>query len=332
MPRDWGPWTVIKLETLEKYFSGFTTASKYKAKRTLYLDLFGGRPENRERETQRVFPGSAMRAALADPPFTRLIVTELDEAAAAAQREALDQVAPGRATVVPGDCNSVMLRELDRLPSYWRYAPTFALIDQFSAEIAWSTLRRLATWKADGVTKIELCLYFGESFIVRGLHAPNGSVNVSYAARLDAMYGSPDGWRMILAARDDGELTPAQTRAELVNLMRWRLEHDLGYATTLPLQVRNTVDRSIFSLIFATDHDVGDKIMRDLFEGAEHAFDQMVARSKLNRLLKREEQAGLDSLFGAGDLQPAAVAVEHPTTTPPVSPFEYSRLWDRDRV
>jgi hypothetical protein len=45
MPRDWGPWTVIKLDALERYFRAFTIASR-KANRTLYLDLFGGRPEN----------------------------------------------------------------------------------------------------------------------------------------------------------------------------------------------------------------------------------------------------------------------------------------------
>lgn len=154
--------------------------------------LFGGRPENRERETERVFPGSSVRAALADPPFTKLIVTELDEAAAAEQRVALERVAHARATVVAGDCNVAMVRELQRLPDMWRYAPTFALVDQFSAEITWSTLQQLASWKAPEVTKVELCLYFGDSFMVRGLHGSNDTINRGYASRLDAMYGSAD--------------------------------------------------------------------------------------------------------------------------------------------
>ena len=150
MPRDWGPWTVIKLDALERYFRAFTIASR-KADRTLYLDLFGGRPENRSRHADgRVFHGSAVRAASTVPRFSRLIVSELDQKAALAQRTSLAELAGRRAVVLTGDCNQVIphhLTELAQNDPDWRWAPTFALVDQFSAEAEWTTLQALASFK-----------------------------------------------------------------------------------------------------------------------------------------------------------------------------------------
>lgn len=329
--RDWGPWTIIKLDALEKYYSAFTSASK-RAKVTLYLDLFGGRPENRERTTRRLFPGSAMRAAQASPPFSKLIVSELDEKAADAQRLALSQTAGNRAEVLPGDCNVVIPEAMQKLDRDYRWAPTFALLDQYSAGIRWETLEFLARYKhAKARTKVELCIFFGESFIVRGLRGPRGQVNAGYASRVDALFGNPV-WRELQAARDDDVLTGAQLHLELVNLMRWQLETQLGYGTTIPLQIRNTTGRGIFNLIFATDHPVGDKIMRTLFEGAENALELMVQNRKIARQVELEEATGQESLFGVEpltSLRPGARARD--PILPPVEPFRYGRMWTEDR-
>lgn len=329
MPRDWGEWTIIKLEALEKYYSAFTTASK-SAKRTLYLDLFGGQPENRERSTQKLFQGSALRAARAVPHFTKLLVSELDEQAAAEQRRVLAEIAGDRAEVLPGDCNVVIPAAMERLDRSFRWAPTFALLDQFSAEISWSTLKFLSTFKDPAApTKIEVCLFFSGSFIVRGIRGPRGLANASYASRVDALFGNRI-WRELQAAKEDRVLTAAQLNFELVNLMRWQLETELGYATTVPLEVRNTIGRGIFHLIFATDHAVGDKIMRTLFEGADDALELMVKNQKIMRKVKRDEAIGQESLF---EVEPMTSLSEPPARNPvlpPVEPFRYDREWNED--
>lgn len=46
MARYWGFWTRGKLDLLRRYLDAFTTASKGQNE-ILYLDLFGGQPENR---------------------------------------------------------------------------------------------------------------------------------------------------------------------------------------------------------------------------------------------------------------------------------------------
>jgi len=70
------------------------------------------------------------------------------------------------------------------------------------------------------------------------------------------MYGT-NQWREICQARVSGVLEPGVARGEYVNLMRWRLQHALGYKRTHPLEIFNQRGRSIYHMIFATDHDAG---------------------------------------------------------------------------
>lgn len=55
------------------------------------------------------------------------------------------------------------------------------------------------------------------------------------------MFGT-DVWTEALDATRADELGPADFRSELTNLMRWRLEQELGYKTTLVFKVTNTRD------------------------------------------------------------------------------------------
>jgi hypothetical protein len=174
-------------------------------------------------------------------------------------------------------------------------------------------------------------MYFGGSFMVRGLRGPGGTINVDYAKRLDELYGN-QRWRYALAAQEDGELTAAEVQHELVNLMRWQLEKELGYATTLPLKVRNTRGRGIFSMIFATDHPVGAKIMRHLFLGAEESLDLMVKQKKIDVRVAKELAAGAEALFdiGADQWQVELLSSPRAPIDAPRQPFVYDRIWDLD--
>jgi three-Cys-motif partner protein len=72
--------------------------------------------------------------------------------------------------VVPGDCKEEIAGALDRLSSQgWVWAATFALIDQYAAEVKWSTLRQLSNFKPRTKDKVELWLLFADSMLPRGL-------------------------------------------------------------------------------------------------------------------------------------------------------------------
>src|SRR5271170_127878 len=57
--RSWGFWTRYKLELLQRYLDAFTTTTKNLSSKAVYLDLFGGEPENVDRDTLNPIDGSA---------------------------------------------------------------------------------------------------------------------------------------------------------------------------------------------------------------------------------------------------------------------------------
>jgi len=283
--RTWGAWTTAKLDALERYLQQFTSASKNRAKRTLYLDLFSGSIDNTDRATGEQRRGSAQIALETTPAFSRLVLCELDPTKAQRLTDYVAQQHPDRDVVVlQGDANQIIpayLDDLARQDPDWRWAPTFALIDQYSADVTWATLEALSRFRY-GSHKVELWMYFGDSFIRRGL-----STGPGYERRVDALFGCDD-WREIFEARRDGVLTPSDARDEYINLLRWRLQHDLGYRRTIPLRVTRAANQDLYTMIFATDHDAGERIMTHILGITQNSLIQVQEQQRLRAKLERD--------------------------------------------
>ncbi|WP_255785797.1 three-Cys-motif partner protein TcmP [Mycobacteroides abscessus] len=320
--RGWGPWSRIKLEALSDYLNAFTRASKM-AGHTLYLDLFAGAPDNFERGTGNVILGSGHRALSTSPTFDRVVLCEYQPRTAEALRKTLEAAYPNRDLVVlPGDCNVEMPKHLSTYDHSWRRgAAVFAMVDQYSAEVTWDTLGYLANWRKNPRGfKVELWLYFGHALLPRGLQLNGNEPDPEYAQRVDRMFGTSQ-WRELWRARRDDVLNAEQFRAELVNLMRWRLEKVLGYATTIPLEFTNTTGHPIYTVIFATANSTGDKIMGSVFAKHGVALEKMRATKKVERVLSKDVA---DSLFGAEEIVELVTkaSVREPLA-PPVEPLRY---------
>lgn len=115
-----------------------------------------------------------------------------------------------------------------------------------------------------GKTKAEQWILMSPAMITKGAHGTNWE---PFTTRVDRLYGS-GRWRRILAARDEQVLTAAEFRAEMVNLLRWQFESDLGYKHTIriPMSMNNNVE--IYDMVFATDHPAGLRIMSHLYAKA----------------------------------------------------------------
>ncbi|WP_114202356.1 three-Cys-motif partner protein TcmP [Janibacter anophelis] len=299
--RSWGPWTVVKLDALSGYLPAFTQASQ-RAKRTMFIDVLAGSTENTARDTGEAVIGSAERALQVSPPFSRVVLCERDERKVAALKEHLAQHHPDRdVKVLHGDCNEKVPEYLAALAAeephpVWRWAVTFALVDQYSADVRWNTLEALANFRI-GDRKTELWIYFGDSFFPRGL-----STGPAYEARMDDLFGGDPDWHVLHRGWRAGEVPGSEFSKELVNLMRWKLQHDLGYATTIPLKMVRPSGHGLYHMIFATDHDVGERIMRHVLQGAEKELEGMVARQKMRTVLERQDRhAGIEGLSGLND-------------------------------
>lgn len=308
MARAWGYWTRGKLDILRDYLDAFTTASK-SANERVYLDLFAGQAENVERVTGKQLQASPRIALSTDnPPFTRLRFFEI--ANADDLRVRLSNDFPNRDfRVIKGDCNDTMnsvLRELHPL----RWAPTFAFIDPNGPDTHWSTLQALAAFRPSRYTKVELWMLFPEPMFVRLLRTDGHEVRPEDMERITAMFGT-GRWGRIYEARVQNDLTPREARTEYVNLMRWRLEKELGYKRTHALEVHNEKGNPIYHMIFATDHVAGDRIMSSLYSKALEEFPKM-------REWAIEQRTGKQKLFDDTEYRTKPDSYRY---EPPTSPY-----------
>jgi three-Cys-motif partner protein len=296
--RAWGYWTRGKLDILRRYLDAFTTASKSASER-IYFDLFAGQPNNLERTTGAPMDGSARIALHADhPPFTRLRFFEMAPHAALL-RSQISAEFPGRdAVVYEGDCNKRIHRALSDLSPWW-WAPTFAFIDPNGPHFRWATLAALAGFKQPGRSKVELWILFPAGLSARMLPV-DGGVHDRDAMLLTAMYGT-DRWRDIYQGRLDNLLDGRQAREHYVNLMRWRIEKELGYRFSAALDILNEHGSSIYHMIFATDSDAGERIMMDLYRKAAVEFPRMRREARERRRQQAEDSLGIMRLPGLGD-------------------------------
>lgn len=288
----WGQWTEVKLDALSRYMPAFNRASS-RSRATHYLDLFAGSDRNVSRTTGRLITSSGERALQTQPPFSTIRLFELSKPKASSLRAMLARY-PGRdADAIEGDCNVEVpkyLAQLRVVEPKWRLVPTFAFIDQFSAEVNWSTLKALAEFKdlTKVATKVELWMYFGESFISRGLEL-RSNLNTAYAERVDQLFGD-DEWRELLQATWDGRLDGTGFQREMVNLMRWKLERQLGYSRTISMRFIRDSGHSLYTMIYATDHWAGDKIMTQVLGVTEGQLGDIKQRARLARMQARHDK------------------------------------------
>lgn len=242
--------------------------------------------------------------------MTHLRFFEL-ESNAASLRQGLADEYPARGNdfrVIPGDCNATIGSALQDL-SGLNWAPTFAFLDQQSTEVHWTTIEALARHKRPSKPKTEIWILCANGLLPRGLRLRSEDIDEPMAETMNRMFGT-DIWVEALTANREGLLTPGQFRGELTNLLRYRLEHDLGYEATLDFQVTNTGGSEIFNMIFATDHWAGEKIMTDLYNSARERQPALRMRAQLQRRQERDEDDGQLWLLDSADLSAAILPAD----------------------
>jgi three-Cys-motif partner protein len=289
--RSWGYWTRAKLEMLSDYLAGFASASKGQSER-IYLDAFAGEGTGLDRLTGEQFPGSARIALDAGEGagFTKFRYFELGQRAADLESRLRADYPGSDIKVYEGDCNARILDALkDLKPLNW--APTFAFLDPDGMELAWETLVALADHKRGYRSasstkpeyKVEQWMLFSTSGIVRTLALDETKVSDADQARATRLYGSEE-WRPIYERRLAGDMSATEAREEYVNLMRWRLERNLGYRFAHPFELKNTKGSTLYHMIFATDSDAGTRIMAAIYANAAKRLPDMLqeARDRLS--------------------------------------------------
>jgi three-Cys-motif partner protein len=319
-PRSWNFWTERKLAILEQYLPAFTTASCRQSPERIYIDAFAGEGSGTSRTTGEEFDASARLALQTQPPFTRLIFCERPRTAKQL-REKLQRDFPGRLSdfEVLTDCNVAIPNVLKQLRAdglYW--AATFAFIDPYGMEVAFSTLRALADFKRGyrhpgspkPEFKAEIWLYFPSTAIERSVAADDRR-GIPPPQRLATRVFGTDQWDVIHQLRARQLLSAERAREEYVNLMRWQLEHVLGYRWTHPLQVNDLRNRPVYHMILATDNQAGNDIMSGIYRKITNENPEMYE-------FARQQQSGQFSLPLEGLPSFTTEGYERPPTLPPL--------------
>jgi len=258
-----GLWSSEKLDLLRCYLGGepgrggFLPATR-RASERYYVDLFAGPGQDQIRDNGQIIDGSPVIALKAGPPsFTRLFWIDADPDNVESLR-AHTRAHPTRGiTVLEGDANEKVDEILRILP---RRAPTFAFLDPRGAELRWQTIEKLARHKVQGENKIELFILFAyNQGLVRLMPLDPGRM-VNEAA-LDRVMPEPGGWRAIYAGRVEGRIDKSQVRRGMLDEYSRGLR-GLGYRFVPPPRLVATPrGRPLYFMVFATDHEAGDRIM-----------------------------------------------------------------------
>jgi three-Cys-motif partner protein len=256
--RDADTWTEEKLMILECYLHGFAHACR-KAGGWYALDLFAGTGLNYSLTRSAEILGSPLIALEAGTPqATRLIAAETDERA----REALiSRCGPygERSEICPDDANTAVERILKMVP---KQAPAFAFLDPEGSELDWRTVAAIAAHKQDRPNKVEQLILFPTDMGFVRL-APD------YPDKVTRIFGH-DQWLSIFEARRAGKISADEARGQYVRMYADGLR-GLGYGTVLDRQIATQSGQPMYFLIYATDHDAGQRIM-------DHCFDAVKLR------------------------------------------------------
>jgi three-Cys-motif partner protein len=130
----------------------------------------------------------------------------------------------------------------------------FCLIDQFSTECHWATLKTVAAHKPMNKPKIELFYFLASGWLERALEGFTKNLDVP-----ERWWGRPD-WRSVIKM-------PGQQRAQ--NFCQ-RFREELGYrfAHAWPIMDKGDRGRVMFHMIHASDHDEAPRIMYRAFTHA----------------------------------------------------------------
>lgn len=176
-----GPWTLIKLEVLEKYLNFYTIALKKQRFKLCYIDAFAGRGILDLKKIGAT-EGSALRSL--DYPFDRFVFIEKELYIIKDLRDniagkSLDK----RVDIVHGDCNE-LLETIDSFEWYKNYWRGVIFLDPYAMNLKWSSLISIAKTQA-----FDVWYLFPLSALTRVL-AKDGKISDSTKSKITDILGT----------------------------------------------------------------------------------------------------------------------------------------------
>jgi three-Cys-motif partner protein len=261
-----GTWTLEKLGMLALYLDAFTRVCGG----GYYVDGLSGPGKNRIRDARPPFEnfhvwGSPLVALRTQPPFERCVLVELKRKNVNALAERAKPFG-NRAQVIQGDVNAVLAETVSaQVPGN---RPCFCLLDPAGTELVWRTIVGVARTPGRR-NKPELLILFPLQMGIVRLLTTSKAMSLAWEERVDRVFPGPD-WRRVYQDRLAGKISPTDAKSEYVALYCQGLKQ-LGYlyVSTRLISARMMAggrQRELYYLIFASDSDTGNRIMKDVME------------------------------------------------------------------
>lgn len=249
--REFGGWTLDKLQILQQYFKMYRRV----AGSGTYIDAFAG--GGTARINGQLVDGSP-KIAVNSGAFKRLFLIDVDsKLTTTLTTELATHKHNDRCTVICGDSNVEIGRLLDS-GTIDPTKPCFAFLDPNSTQLAWSTIEALARYKtmgeATGECKVELWILFNEQQAIQRLWPRDKSNLPPFAAVLDRVMGERAAWLDLWSA---GRGPQWLVRRDADRL------RELGYRNVALQQILDpSSGRAQYWMVHASDHDAAMSLMR----------------------------------------------------------------------
>jgi three-Cys-motif partner protein len=260
-----GYWSEVKLDIIRSYASAYSKIlSGQPGLFHVHIDGFAGAGQHFRRGTLQTVPGSPLRALDVVPPFREYYFVDLDGDKA----EHLRRLAGTRSNVhvLQGDCNTVLTEHVFPKVRWSDFRRGLCLLDPYGLHLDW---RVIAT--AGQMKSIDLFLNFPIADANRNaLWRDREGVHPEQAERMTRYWGD-QSWRQIAyrprARRglfEDG--VEKVGNEDIVRAFSERLRQVAGFSNVPdPLPMKNSQGAVVYYLYFASQKDVANKIVRDIF-------------------------------------------------------------------
>ena len=251
---------------VREFATAYSTILKARGFHHVYIDAFAGAGLHLSKVSGEFVPGSPLNALLVNPPFKEFFFIDLDSQKTAQ----LKQLVGDRDDVhiYSGDCNDVLLLEVFPQVRYADFRRGLCLLDPYGVHLSWEVIAR-----AGAMQTIDLFLNFPIMDMNRNfLWRTPEKVDSSGINRMSAFWGD-DSWRGVAYTPQQTLFEIKQVKEEnlvIVEAFRQRIREVAGFphvARALPM--RNSRGAVVYFLLFASQKQVAENIVDDIFSKYE---------------------------------------------------------------
>lgn len=268
-----GIWSEIKLEIVRNYASAYTKILSKKdwCRGYIYIDAFAGAGLHLRKETGEFVHGSPLNALKITPPFTEYHFIDLDED----KVESLKKITKGKPDIhfYHGDCNEILIKDIFPKLTYDSFKRALCIFDPYGLGLKWETIKKGADLKT-----VDIFLNFSIMDANRNVLFEDLSMaKQEDIGRMSTFWGDTN-WKELIY-KEEKDLFGEARQIKVDNFKRLalgfreRLRKVAGFKhVPEPVLMRNTKNGPLYYLYFASQQDVANNIINDIFNKYRRAL------------------------------------------------------------